>query len=86
VCARDLQRLIHSLTLEQKRLLERLLQDSISKDELKARRGEVPQKGVRADGRADKRTYRFEGVRCEKEGCRCSDGNLHGHSLSERLL
>ena len=27
----------------------------------------------------DRKTYRRVGVRCGKEGCKCADGELHGH-------
>src|SRR4051794_19202611 len=26
----------------------------------------------------DGKTYRLEGIRCGKEGCKCNDGKLHG--------
>ena len=67
----------NSLKLEQLRDLDAWLHGLIRKSEAAERRGSSRCEIVREQTIASK-TYRLEGVRCGKQGCRCADGELHG--------
>jgi hypothetical protein len=76
VIKKELQKLTLDELQEVNIWLQRLLQDAeLSATEL-SERGSV-KKGDREDVRDDK-TYRLEYIRCGKEECKCTSGDLHG--------
>jgi hypothetical protein len=52
---------------------ERLLAEGLSKNSV----SHAPAISVK-ERRVSNKTYRFEGVRCGKEICKCAEGKLHG--------
>lgn len=72
-----IKREANMLKLEQLRDLDVWLHGLIRKAEAAGRRSTAQSEIVREQS-IDNRTYRLEGVRCCKEGCRCADGELHG--------
>jgi len=73
------KRILRKLTLTQLRQLNVWIHDQLIMfdEELK------PEVSGREYNKSTKRltnnkTYRLEGVRCGKKGCKCADGELHG--------
>lgn len=67
------------LTLLQLRKLEGWLQGQIRQAEEKAQaEKKLPTRQVVEERTVENKTYRLEWVRCGKEKCKCSRGELHG--------
>jgi hypothetical protein len=73
----NIKREANGLKLEQLRDLDAWLHGLIRKTEAADRRG-ASRREVVQEETAGNKTYRLEGVRCGKQGCRCFDGYLHG--------
>jgi hypothetical protein len=70
---------VRILSLDQLRKLDEWLHELIRKAE-EANRVEKPlsRKQTVAEQTLDNKTYQLESIRCGKEKCKCTRGNLHG--------
>lgn len=73
------KRTLRKLTPTQLRRLELWIHDRLTnfgvKEDLKISEREIDKATER---QISNKTYRLEGVRCGKQGCKCSRGELHG--------
>lgn len=74
---RDIKKILRALPPEQRVRLGSWLQELIAADRVVPKRA-VDNREVVEERRTNYRTYRFEGVRCGKEKCKCASGELHG--------
>jgi hypothetical protein len=76
---REIKQLARSLKREQISKLVDWLHELIRRsDEDERRRKADAQHKIIEKREIDNKTYRLQGVRCGKEGCKCAAGELHG--------
>jgi hypothetical protein len=74
-----IKQLVRVLSLRQLRKLNLWLHELIRRaEEVESSTRSLSLKQTVAEQTLDNKTYRREGVRCGKKGCKCMDGDLHG--------
>jgi hypothetical protein len=75
----ELKRAIRLLTPDRRSKLEGWLREFVRQDPgLESERARKSQRKAVEEHNVGHKTYRREGVRCGKKGCKCTDGDLHG--------